>query len=147
MRSTWTTELNNAEPLFWFFIGVPNYRMEKVSVRYSSGWSSSQLKISPLNKEKAKIIKLESVRLMLLDFSIFIFKEHHHFQVIPVFSWCRWYPSLFRISGDGGRRLDFGWWTHKTIYGWRMTEWCPWNLYNSINQCCPNKYNNNYLNK
>ena len=39
------------------------------------------------------------------------------------------------INVDG--RLDFGWWTHHTIYR-RVTELYTWDLYNFTNQCHPN---------
>ena len=34
-----------------------------------------------------------------------------------------------------------GWWTHNTVYRWCIIELYPWNLYNFINQCHPNKFN------
>ena len=43
------------------------------------------------------------------------------------------------INGDG-RRLNLGWWIHKTIHRWCTVELYAWNLYNFINQCHPNKF-------
>ena len=39
----------------------------------------------------------------------------------------------------GNRRIDLGWWTHKTIYRWCIIEMYTGNLCNFINQCYSNQ--------
>ena len=36
-----------------------------------------------------------------------------------------------------------GWWTHSMVYRWCFVELCTWNLYNFVNHCYPNKFNEN----
>ena len=49
-----------------------------------------------------------------------------------------------RINGDG-RRPDFGWWTHNTIYTWWIIE-CTLETYTILsNNVTPNKFNKNFL--
>lgn len=40
---------------------------------------------------------------------------------------------------DDGKECASRWWTQNTIYRWCVMELYTWNLYNSINQCHPNK--------
>ena len=51
-----------------------------------------------------------------------------------------------QIYGDE-KRFDFGWWPHTAICTWCIIELYTWNLYNFINQCHPNKFNNKFLKK
>ena len=50
------------------------------------------------------------------------------------------FEGKWGINGDRWR-LDLGWWTHNIIYSWCVVELYTWSLYDFINQCHPNKFN------